>query len=312
MPLWDHHRRKWICPTEEWAATWKTTKAPHWPSASAFTAALESKLMPEAGPELRSAGLYSRVLSECVQHYTLSLCMCVLSCFSSAWLFATPWTIAQAPLSMGFSRQEHRSGLPCPQEIFPTQGSNPHLLCLLHCRQILTTEPLGKPPYLSSIGEEMLWKYNSVLQQEGDNPEGQKTRALSPAQSTTCWVVAVQSLSHVRLFATPLTAAWEASLFFIIFQSLLRLMSIELVMPSNHLIFCHPPLLLLPLLFPSIRSFPMSRLFASGGQNIGVSTSVSVLSMNIQGWFPLGLTGLISLLSKGLSRVVSSTTTRKY
>ena len=65
------------------------------------------------------------------------LCACVLSRFSSVWLFATPWTIAQAPLSMGFSRQEHRSGLPCLQEIFLIQGSNPHLLCLLHCRQIL-------------------------------------------------------------------------------------------------------------------------------------------------------------------------------
>ena len=78
-------------------------------------------------------------------------------------------------------------------------------------------------------------------------------------------------------------------------------LSIELVMPSNHLILCRP-LLLLPSLFPSIRVFPVSRQFTSGGQSIGVSTSASVLSMNIQGWFPLGLNGLISLLSKGLSR----------
>ena len=62
------------------------------------------------------------------------------------------------------------------------------------------------------------------------------------------------SLSHVRLFATPLTAAWEASLFFTIFQSLLKVMSIELVMPSNHLIHCCP-LLLLSSIFPSIRVF---------------------------------------------------------
>ena len=82
-------------------------------------------------------------------------------------------------------------------------------------------------------------------------------------------------------------------------------MSIELVMPSNHLILCC--LLLLPSIFPSIRVFPMSRLFASGGQSTGVSASASFLSVNIQDSFPLGLTGLISLLSKGLSRVFSKT-----
>ena len=76
-------------------------------------------------------------------------------------------------------------------------------------------------------------------------------------------------------------------------------MSIESVMPSNHLILCHP-LLLLPSIFPTSRSFLTSQLFASGGQSIGASASASVLPMNIQGWFPLRLTGLISLLSKGL------------
>ena len=59
--------------------------------------------------------------------------------------------------------------------------------------------------------------------------------------------------------------------------------------------------------FPASRSFPVSRLFTSGGQSIGASASASVLPMNIQGWFPLGLAGLISLLSKELSRVFSST-----
>ena len=67
-----------------------------------------------------------------------------------------------------------------------------------------------------------------------------------------------------------------------------------------------------PQSFPASGSFSMSRLFASGGPNIGASTSASVLPMNIQGWFPLGLTGLISLLSKGLSRVFSSTTVRRH
>ena len=64
--------------------------------------------------------------------------------------------------------------------------------------------------------------------------------------------------------------------------------------------------------FPSSGSFPRNRLFTSGGQSIGVSASVSVLTMNIQDWFPLGLTGWISLLSKGLSRVFSNTTVQKH
>ena len=124
------------------------------------------------------------------------------------------------------------------------------------------------------------------------------------------FLVAVQSLSHVWLFVTPWTAAPQATLSFIIW-SWLKLKFIELVMPSNHFILCCP-LLLLPSIFPSIRSFPMSWLFASGGQSIGVSALASVLPMNIQGWFPLGLTGLISLLSKGLSRVFSNTTIQKH
>ena len=96
-------------------------------------------------------------------------------------------------------------------------------------------------------------------------------------------VVLVQSLSRVRLFVTPWTAARQAFLSFTISWSLLNLMSIELVMLSNHLILCCP--LLMPSIFPSIRSFPVSQLFASGGQSIGASASASVLPINIQGWF---------------------------
>ena len=86
----------------------------------------------------------------------------------------------------------------------------------------------------------------------------------------------VQLLSRVRLFATLWTAACQASLSIINSWSLLKFMSIESVMPSNHLILCHP--LLLPSIFPSIRSFPRSQLFTSGGQSIGVSASTSVPS----------------------------------
>ena len=94
-------------------------------------------------------------------------------------------------------------------------------------------------------------------------------------------------------------------------QGLLKCMSIESMMPSNHLILCWP-LLHLPSIFPGIRSFPVSLFFTSGGQSIWASASASVLPMIIQGWFPIWLTGLISLLSKGLSRVFSSTTIWKH
>ena len=116
-----------------------------------------------------------------------------------------------------------------------------------------------------------------------------------------------QLLSRVWLFATPWTAALQASLSFTIALSLLKLTSIEPVMPSNHLILCRPLLFLLSI-FPSIRVSLMSQLFASGGQSTGVSASASVLLMNVQDWFPLWLTSLISLQSKGLSRVFPNTT----
>ena len=95
------------------------------------------------------------------------------------------------------------------------------------------------------------------------------------------------------------------SLSFTISRSLLKLITIQAMMPSNHLILCCP-LLLLPSIFPSIRVFSNEfQLFTSGGQSIG--TSASVLPVNIQDLFPLELTGLISLQSKGLSRVFNTT-----
>ena len=121
----------------------------------------------------------------------------------------------------------------------------------------------------------------------------------------------VQLLSCVQLFAAPWTAACQASLSITNSRSPPKPMSIELVMPSNHLMLCHP-LLLLPSIFPSIRSFQMSQLFASGGQSIGVSASTSVLPVNTQDWSPLEWTGWISLQSKGLSRVFSNTTVQKH
>ena len=119
----------------------------------------------------------------------------------------------------------------------------------------------------------------------------------------------VQSLSHVQLFATPWTTARQACLSITNSQSLLKLMSIELVMPSNHLILCRP-LLLPPSIFPSIVVFS-NKFFASGGQKYWSFSLASVLPVNIQDWFPLGLTGWISLQSKGLSRVFSNATVFK-
>ena len=116
----------------------------------------------------------------------------------------------------------------------------------------------------------------------------------------------VQSLSHVRLFVTPWTVAPYASLPITNSQSLLKLMSIESMMPSNHLILV-VPFSVCPQSFQASGSFLMSWLF-TGGQSTGVSASASVLPMNIQDWFPLGLTGLISFQFKGLSRVFSNTT----
>ena len=124
-------------------------------------------------------------------------------------------------------------------------------------------------------------------------------------------VVFVQLLSRVNSLWPQGTVSHQAPLSFTISQSLLKLMSICQR--------CHPTISssVIPFSsclhsFPASGSFLMRWLFASGGQSIGASTSAPVLPMNIQGWFPLELTGWISLQSKGLSRVLSSTTVQKH
>ena len=113
----------------------------------------------------------------------------------------------------------------------------------------------------------------------------------------------VQSISHVQLFVSPWTAVCQASLPITKSQSLLKLKSIESVMLSNHLILCRP-LLLLPSIFPRIRVFSK--------KSVLQIRSATVFPMNIQDWFPLGLSGLISLQSTGLSRFFSNTTAQKH
>ena len=108
--------------------------------------------------------------------------------------------------------------------------------------------------------------------------------------------VVIQSLSHVWLFAILWTIACQASLSFTIPQSLLRFMSVNSVMISNHLILCYP--LLLTLVFSSIKIFSSESSLHIRWPNIGTSASAPIPPMNIQGWFLLGLTGLISLWSK--------------
>ena len=112
-----------------------------------------------------------------------------------------------------------------------------------------------------------------------------------------CRVSLVQSLSRVQLFEIPLTAICRVSLSFTISKGLL--MSIESVMLSNHLILFppSPP----ASISPSIKVFSNELALCISHQSTGASASAPVLPTNIQGWFPLGLTGLISLLSKGLS-----------
>ena len=118
------------------------------------------------------------------------------------------------------------------------------------------------------------------------------------------WFSSVQLFSRVQLFVTPWNVALQASLSLTISQSLLKLMSIESLMPSNHVILYHP-LLLLPSVFPSIRVFSNeSALCIRWAKYWSFSFNISP-SKNIQDWFPLGWTGWISLQSKGLSRIFS-------
>ena len=123
-------------------------------------------------------------------------------------------------------------------------------------------------------------------------------------------IVQFSSVAQLCPTVTSWTVARQASLSITNFHSLLKLMSIETVIPSNHLLLCHP-LLLLASIFPSIRVFSTELVLHIAGQSTGVSASASVLPMNIQDLFPLECTGWISLQSKGLSRVFSYTTVQK-
>ena len=145
------------------------------------------------------------------------------------------------------------------------------------------------------------------------SPSLQSEDAQIQGMNTVIWGVhsSVQLLSCVWLFATPWTVAHQASLSITNSRSLLKLMSIELVMDptissSTIPFFSHLQS------FPASASFPLSQFFPSDGQSIGALASASLLPKNIQDWFPLGWTPLISLQSKGLSKVFSNITVQKH
>ena len=108
------------------------------------------------------------------------------------------------------------------------------------------------------------------------------------------WIVVVQLLSHVKIFVTLWTATCQASM------SFTNSYSLQFAQTRAHWVgdAISSLLLLLPSIFPSIKVFPISWLFTSGGQSVGASASATVLPVNIQDWIPLGLTGLISLQAR--------------
>jgi len=147
--------------------------------------------------------------------------------------------------------------------------------------------------------------------------KGQPTEIFEASRHSLSFIIIVMGssvhlFSHVRLFATPWTTARQASLSITNSRGSPKPMFIESVMSSNHLIICWP-LLLLPSIFPSIRVFSNeSALHIRWPKYWSFSPSKSVLPMNTQYWSPLGWTGLISLQSKGLSRVFCNTTVQKH
>ena len=121
----------------------------------------------------------------------------------------------------------------------------------------------------------------------------------------------IQSLSRVQFFASPWTIVRQAPLSFTISRSLLK-NHVHWVSDAIYSYYPLQPPSPFAFSLPRIRVFSNESALQSSGQSIRALTSATVLTMNIQGWFPLGLTGLISLQSKGLSRVFSSTTICKH
>ena len=234
-------------------------------------------------------------------------CLVVDQLLSRVWLFETPWTAAHQPF-LSFTISQSLLKLKSIESVMPSN----YLIRCHHTWQEALREAWG-----------VCWalELHGFLMSFPSTPAPLPPQDLALAPDSACWALrshccvsvqisSAESLSHVWHFATPWTAARQASLSITSSRSLLKLMSIESVMPSKYLIICRP-LLLLPSIFPSIGVFSNESVLRIS-QNIGASTSASVLPMKIQDWFPLRFTGFISLQSKGLSRVFSNTTVQKH
>ena len=192
----------------------------------------------------------------------------------------------------------------------------PWTVGVTNCRRLVVVH---QPPLSMGFPRQEYWN-GLLFPSPGDLPDP-GIKPTSPAlqadslplshQGNPFWYLSVQLLSRVRLLSAPWTAAHQASM------SITNSQSLPNSCPLSW--WCHPTISysVIPISsclqsFPALRSFPKSQFFTSGGQSIGLSASASVLSMNFQDRFPLGLTGLIPLLSKGLSRVFSNTTVQKH
>ena len=230
----------------------------------------------------------------------------LLSPFSRVWLCATPEMAAhQAPPSLGFSRQEHWSGLPFPSPIHESEKwkwsrsvmSNPQRPHGLQPTRLL--RPWDFPGRsTNTIAQKFNFRH---LSKGWEDIYAQKLKTIlllfSPSvMSNSSWP---HGLQHPRLscpspfpggFWSSCPSSWWYH----------TTISSSVVPFSSCLQF-----------FPASGSFLISQFFSSGGQSIGASASASVLPMIIQDWFPLEFTGLISMQPKGLSRVFSNTTVQK-
>ena len=198
----------------------------------------------------------------------------VFSHFSFVQLFEAPWTVVhQTLLFMGLPRKEHWSGLPCPPPgDLPNPQIEQHLLCPLHWQAgSLPLEPPGK---------------------------AQQVHYVHFSSATRSCLNLCDTMTAAHQVSLSITNSW----------SLLKLTSTEKVMPSDHLILCHP-LSLLPSIFPSIRVFSNELVICNSFE---WSFSFSIRTSNSQDWFPLGFIDWIFLQSKGLSRVFSNTTVQKH
>ena len=204
----------------------------------------------------------------------------MLSHFSHAWLFVNLWTVAYlASLSMRFSRQEYWSGLSCPS---PGDCPDPGIKPASFMSPALVGSLPLTPPGICRDNKQRIYSsvwFSCSVMSDSLRPHGLQPARL-PCPSPTPRTCSNSSLSSQWWHPTISSSV-------IPFSSCLQS-------------------------FPASRSFPKSRFFASWGQSIVSSASASVLPMNSQDWFPSGLTDLISLQSKGVSRVFSNTTIQKH